>query len=276
MLEQSEGDPNAGNKLLDLPTEVRHRIFGYLFCANPGQLWMSSLYKATSLGRVTTAYPIFQTQVFRLCTKMYRDAIMFAYSANDFLIRDDFSAFWNLGAAALASIRHLTVMQAARDPHTSVEERAVWPIIQQYCTNIAQLHVPLHDETLLPVVPYLKLLPKSQKLYLDLSVWDRHFTYDSVMHEHARAKRLIEEGRSGESNRLEYCSPTERVMRLPKHAREIILSADLTEGSIRALDEYIASQDRPFLLKSSASEKSHQFQSVPGRSQRYLYQLDLP
>ena len=275
MLKQPEGDPNVGNRLLDLPTEVRHRIFEYLFCANPVQLWMTSHYKAPSLGIATTPDPIFQTQVFRLCTKMYRDAIMFAYSTNEIMIRDDFSAFWNLGAAALASIRHLTVMQVAWRPETKVEDR-VWMIIQQHCINIARLHVALPDENLLPVVPYLKLLSSSQKLYLDLSVWDRHFTFDPVLREHARAKRLIEEGHSAGSNTPAFCTPKQRVMRLPTHAREIILSADLTEGSIRGLDEFLASQDRPFLLKSPASATSHQFQSVPGRSHRYLYQLDLP
>ena len=275
MAKQPKCEPNVGNKLLDLPTEVRHRIFEYLFCANPGQLWMTSHYKTPSLGIVTTPEPIFQTQVFRLCTKMYRDAIMFAYSANEIMIRDDFSAFWGLGAAALASIRHLTVMQVAWRAETKVEDR-VWTIIQQYCINIARLQVALHDETLLPVIPYLKLLPSSQKLYLDLSVWDRHFTFDPIMREHARAKRLIDEGHSTGEYTPQFCPPRQRVMRLPTNARELILSADLTEGSIRALDEYIASQDRPFLLKSPASATSHQFQSVPGRSHRYLYQLDLP
>ena len=113
------------------------------------------------------------------------------------MIRDDFSAFWGLGAAALASIRHLTVMQVAWRAETKVEDR-VWTIIQQYCINIARLQVALHDETLLPVVPYLKLLPSSQKLYLDLIGVGQAF---HVRPNYARARTSQETDRRGSFNR---------------------------------------------------------------------------
>jgi hypothetical protein len=267
------------NWLLDLPTEVRHAIYHRLFCETKYPIWIAQHYKLWATLLPSKPNHIFQTQTFRLCKSIHEDAVKYAYGFNCFELRDDFAAFCRLGRCALASIRDLTVIQGAWRAETDIENEA-WSIIQQSCDGLANLEVVLHADMLIPAIPCLEELVKTAaseasipKVAVDLHVWDRHFSFDSDTRDYARAQQLLNGTYVGGPNRPKFIPPRDRILRLPTEAHQIVLTADVASGTIRALDEYLASLDRPLLEKSLMDTPVKGHRAVGGRSNRYWYNL---
>jgi hypothetical protein len=225
--------------------------------------------------------PIFETQTFRLCKKIHEDAVRFAYGFNDFELRDDFSEFCRLGATALSSIRNLTVTQGGWCAETSVEDGA-WAIIRDQCLGLIHLEVVLHSDMLVPAIPYLRefLFNKDgqscPKVAVDLHVWDRHFSFDTDNRDYLRAQQMIDGTYVSGPLSPKSIPPRERITRLPRHTAHIVLTADVAAGTVRALDDYLASLSSPFLVKSSKNVPMKGHRAAGGRSNRYWYDLAEP
>lgn len=267
------------NWLLDLPTEVRHSIYEYLFCDVQSPVWISRHYKLWPTDEVDARDWIFQTQVFRLCRKIHDDAVRFAYGFNVFKVQDDFATFARLGSTALSSIRHLTIVQGAWRAETA-DEDAAWQIVQQRCLSLEWLEVVLHADMLIPAIPYLGcFLEEAQRcgtspnIGVDLHVWDRHFSFDFGNRDYIRAQELINGTHVDGPHNPKFISAEKRGMRLPTRAQEIVLTADVTSGTIRALDDYLASSNPGLLRKSSKNLPRKGYRAAGGRSNRYWYRV---
>ena len=267
------------NWLLDLPTEIRQSIYRYLFCENKVPIiWIARHYKLWPTLQLSEADPVFQTQTFRLCKTVHDDAVRFAYGFNDFEVRDDFGPFCRLGKTALAAVRNLTVVQGAWRAETSLEARA-WELIQDQCLGLENLEVVLHADMLIPAISFLEDLEFQDKdgagprIAVDLHVWDRHFAFDSENRDYVRAKQLMKGTHIGGPHSPKFIPPRDRIMRLPIQAKQIVLTADVTSGTIRAIDEFLASLESPFLIKSTKNMPQKGYRALGGRSSRYWYDL---
>jgi hypothetical protein len=267
------------NWLLDLPTEVRHSIYEYLFCDSPSPVWLIHHYPSWPSLEVESKDWIFQTQVFRLCKRIYEDAVRFAYGFNVFKLQDDFSTFGCLGMTALSSIRHLTIVQGAWRAETPHEDKA-WQVVGKHCPSLEWLEVVLHADMLIPAIPYLrsflddaKRQGNSPSIGVDLHVWDRHFSFDVGHRDYGRAQKMIEGTHVDGPHNPKFISPEKRVMRLPSRTQEIVLTADVTAGTIRALDDYLETTSPVSLKKSSRTVPRKGYRAAGGRSSRYWYQV---
>src|SRR5207247_1901006 len=149
------------------------------------------------------------------------DAIAYAYGANDFVLRDSYPAFCNLGPHALASIRDLTVIHNAWTAENDNENRA-WQIMKTECTGLKCLELDLHADMLLEVVAYLPLFFASlhpndndPTVILDLYVWERHFAFDSTERDCYRSLDLLQGNHQKSLHSPKFVHPGDRVMRLP-------------------------------------------------------------
>ena len=268
----------SANWLLDLPTEIRQSVYRYLFCDSPSPVWIARHYKLRPALEVVEAEPVFQTQAFKLCKSLHDDTVQFAYGFNRFEVRDDFGAFCQLGRMALSSIRNLTVIQGAWRAETSVETRA-WDIIQDQCLSLENLEVILHSDMLVPAISFLEGLEWRDEdgvgpsIAIDLHVWDRHFAFDSEQRDFVRAQQLMKGTHIGGPNSPRFIPPKQRIMRLPIQPKQIVLTADVTLGTVRAIDAFLASMESPFLEKSSKCMPQTGYRAVGGRSSRFWYDL---
>lgn len=270
-------DPNDDNKFLSLPTEVRHKIYGYLFCKDPGPIWLVShyqLFQPLYAIPASRSDPIFETQLFRCCKKSYRDAAAFAYMFNRFEVRGDLTAFYSLGQLALTSLRSLSIVQGPWK--SGAQEDKTWALIQQHCSGLEHLELVLQQDTLLASIPFLDTLQDGQtqeqqnpSLALDIYIWDRHFSFDPLYRDLAWSKGVI---RNSIENAGANSMARRRVLSLPRRARHIVLTADLTAGAVQALDAYIASLDKKTFTKSTKAPPHHGPRAVGGRSTRFWYE----
>lgn len=268
----------SDNWLLDLPTEIRQSIYRYLFCDSPSPIWIARHYKLWPALQLGEAEPIFQTQAFRLCKRLQDDTVRFAYGFNDFQVRDDFRAFCELGKTALSSIRNLTVVQGAWRAETSVETKA-WDLIQDQCLSLDSLEVVLHSDMLIPAISVLENLEwrdeegVGPKIAIDLHVWDRHFAFEPENRDYVRTQKLMRGTHVSSPHTPKFIPPRQRIMRLPIQSRQIVLTADVTSGTIRAIDDFLASLESPFLVKSWKGMPETGYRAVGGRSSRYWYDI---
>ena len=274
----SEQGLNNGNRFLLLPTEVRHKIYGYLFYKYEGPIWLVShyqLFQPLYSVPASQADPIFETQIFRCCRKLYRDAVTFAYGVSKFELRGDLKAFCGLSQLALASIRTVSIVQGPWQSGT--QEDKTWALIQQSCSALEHLELVLPQDTFLASVPFFVTFKESQTkrirkpiLALDIYVWDRHFSFDPLHRDLAWSESVI---RSSIENDGANSMARSRVLGLPKHAQRIVFTADVTVGAVQALDHFLASLDTNLLEKSTKELPKHGSRAVGGRSTRYWYDL---
>ncbi len=275
----SRKDSNGNNRLLSLPTEVRHKIYNYLYCKISGPLWLASHYQLFQpLYSVTFPVPrpdpTFETQLFRCCKDLHEDAVSFAYAANKFELRGgDLTVFCGLSQTALSSIRTLIVLQGPWK--SAVQEDRTWALIQKCCSGLEHLEVVLQQDNLLASIPFLGSFqddqtPREQKplLALDVYVWDRHFSFDPLSRDLAWSEDVIR--RSVKKAGADSMART-RILGLPRQARHIVLTADVTAGAVQALDTYFASLHIKRFIKISKAPPQYG-PRAGGRGTRFWYE----
>ncbi|EXJ63021.1 hypothetical protein A1O7_03465 [Cladophialophora yegresii CBS 114405] len=247
--------------LLGLPPEVRHEIYGQLFCHKPSPItlgvqdfftrWASFQPSADE----PQQEPTFYTAIFRVNKAISRDALQYAYSANSFRFDKDIATFSNLGTIALASIKTLRVYKNTW--LNSSYATTFWQTINHYCSSLELLIVEAASHVLLSAMPYLKdfmaSIPARQakpRLILDLTVLDRHFSFDFPDREYQSARQDLE-GNMADSNGANSPRPQYTyVMRLPRHVKEIRFVLDMGPGAFRALKGALEEATDLFFVKS--------------------------
>ena len=262
--------------LTSLPTEVRHRIYRELFCRGQQPLVLAR--RRPGLPGVER-HSVFYTAFFRVNRQLHDDAVTFAYSFNSFQVRQDFDVLCGLSHKARSSIRHLTVYPTMWCSERN-KEAEMWTGMAQF-TSLQRVEIWLHSETLYPAIPYLHelrqvLSERKQRPYiaLELCVWEKHLSFDHSL-DHERNRKLILQGYA--EPKEEYTtaiSPRQRILRLPTHAAQIVLTGDISATAAKALDEYLMSLDRCLLTKSVMPLPKDAVR-YNGRSQRLWYELQL-
>ncbi|KIW10051.1 hypothetical protein PV08_11674 [Exophiala spinifera] len=241
---------------LDLPTEVRHKVYKDLFChrALPIPLGSGSLAPLQLQHKIDLDEPVFHTALFRVNKDISTDAIRFAYSVNSFQLPSDLTSFCRLGSTALASIRSLTVYNncwlAGR------ESQAVWDIINHRCSSLELLVVQPSTHLLWQAIPQLKKYvaefdwakASRPRLVFHLYVFDRHFSFDLPEREYQRALQELKGAEGDHDGWYGFLKPGEMVSLLPRHVKQINCVLDVSAGGIHALDEVIRdSSDLPLI-----------------------------
>ncbi|OCT54825.1 hypothetical protein CLCR_03069 [Cladophialophora carrionii] len=246
--------------LLDLPPEVRHEIYRPLFCHKPSPITLgvqdffsrwASFSPADELQE-----PTFYTALFRVNKAISRDALQYAYSANSFRFDRDIETFCNLGPVALASIKTLRVYKNAW--LNSSYATSFWQTINQCCSSLELLVVEAASHVLLSAIPYLGHLTASiparqakPRLILDLTVLDRHFSFDFPDREYQSARQDLEENmRNKDSADYPPRPQYTYVMRLPRHVKEIRFVLDMGPGAFRALEGTLKEATDLFFVES--------------------------
>jgi hypothetical protein len=229
--------------LLDLPPEVRHEIYRHLFCHTPSPITLGVqdfFSKWTSFSPFDELRePVFYTALFRANKPISRDALQFAYSSNSFRFDKDIETFCKLGSVALAAIKTLRVYKNAW--LNSSYATAFWDTLRRSCTSLELLIVEAASHVLLGAIPYLKdymaSVPAGQarpRLILDLTVLDRHFSFDFPDRDHQSALQELHEN-MGQSKHNSAVLQRTYVMRLPTHPKEVRFVVDIGPGAYRAL-----------------------------------------
>lgn len=259
--------------LLDLPVEIRHCIYSYLFLhCNP--IWIGTRYIGLRFG---DAYdPVFCTPFFRVSKKAHLDGISYAYGANQIVLKDTFEAFTSLSSAALASIENLTLIHSSWTQENAPEDKA-WECLKRKCIGLKHMEVDLHSDLLLQSVRFLSdffaSLPSNYgrpSLLLDLYVWARHFDFDGGTKDYSRSLVLLKGGHKKTPSTPNFVSPRTRVLRLPSKAKAIVLTADMNEATVQALDAFLAEHDEIPLVKTSENLPTIGRRSI-GRTERFCY-----
>lgn len=271
-------DLNHDNAFLNLPIEVRHKVYRHLFCKQAEPVWIVAHYrvfKPLHMVMVSQPDPIFETPLFRCCKRFHDDAVPFAYGANSFELRGDLSSFCTLNRLALSSIRNLSVTQE-RWTDSSQEEKT-WQLIQQCCGSLEVLEIMINQDTLLSAIPILTVsrsisssLLDLPKLALDLYVWDRHFQFDPFIRDLARSRDILQRSESREH--LEHII-RKRLLRLPDRLQMAVLVADVTEGAVSAIDNHLGSMISLYCSKSSRDPPRFGPRAAGGRSKRFWYHV---
>ena len=231
--------------LLDLPLEVRHQIYRHLFCHKPSPITLGFQDYFTKWASFSLSdepqEPTFYTALFRLNKAISHDTLEFAYSSNSFKFDKDIETFSKLGAVALASIRTLRVYKNAWLNGSCAT--VFWNTLNESCPRLELLVVEAPSHVLLRAIPYMKDFmasipssPSRPRLILDLTVLDRHFSFDFPDREYESALQDLEENTQSSEERstlLQYIY----VMRLPRHVKEIRFVLAVGPGAYRALDE---------------------------------------
>lgn len=267
---------DTGLSLMSLPAEVRHQIYRELFCWQQQPLLLSRQRQCPSTFGGTE--PTFCTALFRASRQLYQDAVSYAYGNNAFLIRQDFDILKGFGQLVRRSIRYMTIYPTLWGEE-SQGEIEVWDQMVDFIA-LEEVKIWIHLERLFPAIPYLDDLRTHcalQALFpsvaLDLRVWEGHLSFEMDRVDHDRSRRLIEEGADSQSvappPRLH---PRQQIMRLPVHAKRVVIVSDISAASARALDQYLTASGVPLLNKAIISFTG---QEHIGRSQRLWYQLEL-
>jgi hypothetical protein len=173
-----------------------------------------------------------------------QDALQFAYASNSFRFDKDIETFCKLGTIALASIRSLRVYKNAW--LNSSYATAFWETLDQSCSSLELLIVEAASHVLLGAIPYLRdymaSIPTSQsrpRLILDVTVMDRHFSFDLPGRDYQSALQELREnmGELEEGERNPSALQYKCVMRLPTHVKDIRLVVDIGPGAYGALSE---------------------------------------
>ncbi|OAL25999.1 hypothetical protein AYO20_10268 [Fonsecaea nubica] len=265
----SGGQPRKRLGLLDLPTEVRHQIYAYLFCHKPNPITLGfhdfytkwATWPLSDEARETPHEPTFHTALFRVNKAISRDALQFAYGANSFRFDKDIQTFCHLGAIALASIKTLRVYRNAW--LNSSYATSFWRTLDRHCPGLELIVIEAASHILLAAIPYLKdfmaSIPHGQakpRLVLDLNVWDRHFSFDFPDGDYQTALQDLRRTMV-ESDWKESLDPYIYVMRMPRHVKEIRFALDLGPGAFRALEEVLSqSSDLCFVQADQATSNA--------------------
>ncbi|KAL6245321.1 hypothetical protein RBB50_008096 [Rhinocladiella similis] len=244
---------------LDLPTEVRHQVYKYLFChrALPIPLGSGSLAPLQLQDKIDLDEPVFHTALFRVNKDISADAIRFAYSANSFQLPSELASFCRLSSTALASIRSLTVYNNCW--LVGREFQAVWDIINHRCSSLTLLVIQPSTHLLWQAIPQLKKYvaefdgdkASRPKIVFHLYVFDRHFSLDLPEREYQRALQELKGAEGGHDGWYGFLRPREMIALLPRHVKQINCVLDVSAGGIRALDEAIRdSADLPLVKMS--------------------------
>lgn len=241
--------PKRQLDLLDLPPEVRHQIYNYLFCHKPSPIALghevaSSKWEAWAVNDEPSD-PTFYTGLFRVNKAISHDALQFAYSTNSFRLNADLETFTKLGPTSLASIKALSVFNNVWS--SSAYARRVWETLGERCSGLELLIVQPASHVLFRAIPYVKefvaSIPPGQErpeLVLDLNVWDRHFSFDLPDREYRRSlEELKGADTSVDDEWNEFMSPHRMIMRMPKHVKQIQFVLDVSLGAVQALDEVL-------------------------------------
>ena len=105
---------------------------------------------------------------------------------------------------------------------------------------------------------------------LDLYVWLRHFTFEPAARDFERSMKLLSGTNPISQHTPRFIDPQERIKKLPTSPKDIVLSADVSQGSIEALDTFLCSMDHLQIVKSEQPIPS-QGRRANGRSVRYCY-----
>lgn len=259
--------------LLDLPVEIRHGIYSYLFLhQSPIQIGTRYIGLKSS-----EAYdPVFYTPFFQVSKKAHLDAISYAYGANQFVLKDTFKAFTSLSSTALAAIENLTVVHSSWIAEHESEDQA-WGCLKANCIGLRYLEVELHSDLLLQSMQYLNQffasIPRNEHrpaLVLNLYVWAKHFDFDGGTRDYSRSLQMLRGGHRKSPNAPNFVDPRVRVLRLPSRAKNIVLSADLNAATVQAVDAFLDDNENLSLVKTREPIPKTGRRSV-GRSDRFCY-----
>ena len=265
--------PSTTPNLLDLPVEIRHKIYSHLFLhAYP--IAIGTTY--TGLQYAGENDPIFCTPLFRVSKKVHLDTISYAYGKNQLILKDTFKAFTSLSSIALAAIEHLTIVHSSWTAEHESESQA-WDCLKAKCSGLRYLEVELHSDLLLQAVQHLHLLFASipqggsrPALVLELYVWARHFDFDGGNRDYSRSLQMLRGGHKKTPSTPYFVEPKARVQRLPKSARNIVLSTDLNAATVQALDDFLDDRDDILLVKTTEPMSKTGRRSI-GRTDRFCY-----
>lgn len=280
--DHSEADPGSEKSrtpeltLMELPIEIRHKIYSEVFRTQPYPLLLSGRRQVSSIfGR---SEPTLDIGLFRVNRQLYQDSATFFYHSYTFQTRGNFEAFRHFGPLVKASMRDLTIFPSMWGSE-SQDEQEMWDRLEDF-TALEEVKIWVHHERLFPMISHLEDLRAncarrgaSPLVALDLRVWEKHLSFDWDQLEYDRSRALISKGIADHSvapsPRL---SPRQQLLRLPIHVRKVTIFSDVSPASARALDEFVAASETPLLVKSVLPVLSHEHN---GRSQRLWYQLQL-
>lgn len=265
--------------LTDLPTEVRHQIYTYLFCCSTGPISLSCRPhdpKASSwLGDDGPPEATFCTSLFRLNKAISIDALQFAYSANSFSLNGNLNRLRSLGSIALASIKRLTLFNNFWEISPEVLDQ-LRQLLESRCTGLEVFTLETSAHFVVRSIPYMKdfLDDISQgtprpKLVLDLYVLDRHFSFDAPEKDY-RLSLLSLHKRPVHLGLVDPRPAAESVKQLPKRAKQITIVSDVGTGFVRALDEFLLEFPEHRFVKTQSPPDSLDVLR-PGRSTRIWY-----
>lgn len=276
MSESSDNPVKASLNLINLPAEVRHRIYQELFYKRQQPLLLSRRRSSSQL--FPRADPVFQTGLFRVNKQIHQDTVAFAYAFNSFQVRQDFGVLRDLGQTARSAIRELTIYPTMWRQE-SQDEAEMWQSLTHF-TDLQRLKIWCHPEVLFPAIPFLRELREDLRhrgqhptIALDLCIWEKHLSFDLDRLDYERSHKLICEGfvSPGEEP-ITGVTPRQQVMRLPTQAAEVVIFGDITAAAARALDDYLQSLETRLLVKKVIPMPMGEYN---GRSERLWYQLDL-
>ena len=259
--------------LLDLPVEIRHCIYSYLFL-HRDPIWMGTRYIGLRFGEAND--PVFCTTFFRVSKKAHLDAISYAYGSNQIVLKDTFEAFTSLSSTALASIENLTVVHTSWTEENASEGRA-WTCLKAKCSGLKILEVELHSDLLLQSVRHLAdffaLIPSNEHrpgMVLDIYVWARHFDFDGGTRDYSRSLQMLRGGHRKTPSTPTLADPRTRVLRLPSKARSIVLCADMNAATLQALDAFLDDHDEIPLVKTTEHLPTTGRRAI-GRTDHFCY-----
>ena len=265
--------------LTDLPTEVRHQIYSYLFSCSTGSISLSCTpHDSRMFNWINDAGPPeapFCTSLFRLNKAISNDALQFAYSANSFSLNGNLSRLQSLGVIALASIKRLTLFNNfwAISQEVLVQLRQ---LLDSRCTSLEVFTLETSAHFVVQSLPYLQdfldEIPKESprpKLVLDLYVLDRHFSFDAPEKDY-RLSLLCLHKKSVHLGLVDPFPAAESVKQLPRRTKQITIVSDVGTGFIRALDEFLLEFPEHRFVKTQNPPSSLDVLR-PGRSTRIWY-----
>ena len=272
-----------GNKtsLLELPVEVRYQIYSYLFCHKPSPITLG-IQDFFSKWALSSPFdepqePTFYTALFRVNKAVSRDAVRFAYSSNSFRFDKDIETFCRLGPIALASIKTLRVYKNAW--LSSGYATGLWETLNRSCSGLELLVAEAASHVLQGAIPYLKDYMASipagctkPRLILDLTVLERHFSFDFPDREYQSALQELHdnvEDRKWQQFNLQ----STYVMRLPRQVKEIQFVVAIGPGAYRALHETLKEHpDLGFVESEDVASVAGDGMEGRGKRQCFIWQ----
>jgi hypothetical protein len=246
--------------LLDLPVEVRHQIYRYLFCIKwepvllgrqdpEKKLWL------TEADELLELEPTFHAALFRVNETISYDALRFAYSSNAFRIGKDVKTFSKLGPIALGSIKSIRLYRNCWAIGSEVQD--LWVNINQRCPNLEMVILEASPYVLLGAVPYVRHFiaatarsSSTPKMVLDMNILARHFSFDDPESEYHLLLNQLRWNGDGHVSRWD--QSLTYVMRLPRHVQEIRFVMDVGAGAFRAFQQIL--QEYPDIKFRQASD----------------------